>query len=149
MPRKTTPSGARPRSVSRLLEPSSGSLGKLMARAQRLMALDRQLDHVLGPELAGRVRAAALRDGCLVLVTPSAALATRLRMDRESLLRALGHASRENITELQIRVAPLSGLQAEPRKRRRLPESARQSLQRFARDIGDEDLLHDNEAPED
>lgn len=149
MPRKSNPAGARPRSVSRLLEPSSGSLGSLMARARRLQKLDRQLESVLGPELAERVRAAALRDGCLVVVTPSAALATRLRMDRESLLRALGHASREPIRELQVRVAPLSGWQPEPRKRRRLPESARQSLQRFAEDTGDETYKDRTETPED
>lgn len=149
MPRKSNPSGERPRSVSRLLEPSSGSLGSLMARARHLQKLDRQLESVLGEELASRVKAAALRDGCLVVVTPSAALATRLRMDRDSLLRALGHANRETIRELQVRVAPLSGWQPESRKPRRLPESARQCLQRFAADIGDETYKDRTDTSED
>lgn len=127
--------------MSRLLKAPSRGLARLMAQARRLQTLDQRLHKLVEPQIADLVQVAALHDDCLVLVTPSAALATRLRMDSDELLRALNAEGGQHIQELQIRIAPLSRPRSEKRKRRKLPETARQSLRRFARDTGDEDLI--------
>ena len=141
MPRKRHSSTEFPQPMSRLLKAPSRGLARLMAQARRLQALDQRLHKLVEPQMAAQVQVAALHDACLVLVTPSAALATRLRMDSDELLRALNAEGGQHIRELKIRIAPLSRPRSEPRKRRKLPETARQSLRRFARDTGDEELM--------
>jgi len=115
-------------------------MGQLLAQARQLAALDVQLAGLVDKEIAALVQVAALRDTCLVLVTPSAALATRLRMDSESLVRSMSAASGKPISELKVRVAPLAHLQTQARRHRGLPEPAKQSLRRFAEDCGDADI---------
>ena len=141
MPRKRHSSTAFPQPMSGLLKAPSRGLARLMAQARRLQTLDQRLHKLVEPQIADQVQVAALHDACLVLVTPSAALATRLRMDSDGLLRALNAEGGQHIQELKIRIAPLARPRTEPRKRRKLPETARQSLWRFARDTGDQELL--------
>lgn len=135
-----TKGGVSPQPVSRLLSSGKSGLGQLLSQARQLEQLDRHLATLVDKEIAPLVQVAALRDDCLVLVTPSAALATRLRMDSDSLVRSMAAACRRPISNLKVRVAPLARSQVEDRKRRHLPESAKQSLKRFAADSGDEDL---------
>jgi hypothetical protein len=138
---KPKSSDAFPQPVSRLLGSSSQGLSRLLAQARRFEALNQRLAGLLNSDMQALVQVAAVHDGCLVLLTPSASLATRLRMDSESLLRSMNAAGGESLQQLKVRVAPLPQTKPAPGKRRRaLPESARQSLQRFAEDSGDTDL---------
>ncbi len=93
------------------------------------------------PAIAEQVQVAALHDRCLVLITPSAALATRLRQDSQSLLKALLASGVRRIDNIRIMTDPVSRSREEHRQRRALTEIARQSLQRFAQDSGDQEIL--------
>ena len=113
----------------------------MLSHARRLDFLDQKLNNIVEPAIAEQVQVAALRDRCLVLITPSAALATRLRQDSQSLLKALLASGVSGIDNIQVRIAPVSRAREEHRQRRALPEIAKQSLQRFAQDSGDPEIL--------
>ena len=113
----------------------------MLSHARHLDFLDQKLNNIVEPAIAEQVQVAALHDRCLVLITPSAALATRLRQDSQSLLKALLASGASGIDNIQVRTAPVSRAHKEYRQRRPLPEIARQSLQRFAQDSGDPEIL--------
>lgn len=133
-------SSDRPRPLSGVLKPAGGTLGGLVAEARKLQALEQRLHGLLDPGMARQVRVAGARDGRLTLVTSSAALAARLRMDSASLLRSVSAVCPQDFTDLKVRVAPLPDQVQETRRPRTLPDSARESLERFARDTGDDSL---------
>jgi len=139
----TTGSRSRNRggkSVSDLLKTRSNGLGSLLQQARKLAFIEQKLASLLEPAISAQVRVAALREDRLVLLTPSAALATRLRQDSDHLLRSLLAGGIGGITQIQVRVAPLPQPVNEKRKKRQLPEAGRQSLERFAKDSGDEEI---------
>jgi len=129
------------RQVSELLKSRSSGLGKLLDQARQLQFLDQKLADLLEPEIGSQVQVAALRENCLVLVTPSAALATRLKHDSDSLLNSLQASGVKGISQIRVRTAPLSQTKPVARRKRKLPDIARQSLERFAADSGDDDIL--------
>ena len=141
--------GGKP--VSEMLKSRSSKLGQLLKHARKLEYLDQKLAAILESDISGRVRVAALHEQRLVLITPSSALATRLRLDSEGLLKALHASGVKGISQIQVRTAPLSKVEKTQRRKKQLPEIGRQSLQRFAKDSGDEEILelvrsreHDN-----
>jgi len=75
--------------VAKLLDGASGNLAPLLQRAARLHTLDTELRPLLDPALATHVMAMHVQEGELVIVTGSAAWATRLRFAAEELLRRL------------------------------------------------------------
>ncbi len=141
MPRRSGSKQAKPRPVSELLQSRSSGLGQLLNHAQYLLMLDKKLSCIVEPAIAKQVQVAALNQRCLLLITPSAALATRLRHDSQCLLKTLLASGVRGIDDIQVRTAPLSLAREEHRQRRALPEIAKQSLQRFAQDSGDPEIL--------
>ena len=85
----------------------TGSLGKLLARAQQLARLDALLAELLDPALAPHVRVANVRDDCLLLVTPVAPIATRMRMLEQDLLQQFHARGVKAFHSIQTTVAPL------------------------------------------
>lgn len=132
--------GGKIRQVDEVLKSGSPGMAKMLKKARQIQFLDQKLAALLDPAMSENVQVAAVHDNCLVLITPSAALATRLKMDADSLLGSLRRSGVHGISEINIRTAPLSKPKTETRTRRQLPEIARQSLQRFAEDSGDESL---------
>ncbi len=128
--RKTSRKTALP--VGEILNSSSKTLGKLISHARHLQYLNQQITALLDSGIRDLVQVAAIHEQCLVLVTPSAALATRLRMDSNSLLRSLSAAGVKGFSKLKIRTAPLPHNHIIPKRKRQLPEIARQSLEGFA-----------------
>jgi hypothetical protein len=118
--------------MAELLRGDSGSrqrLGSLMRQAEALMALERLLSSRLAADLAGRFKVAAAHPDRLVLVTASATLATRLKMQANELMDALHQAGHTGIDRIEVRVAPLT----EPdtgreRRQRPLSPAAKQAL---------------------
>ena len=90
--------------------------------------------------MSDQVQVAALHDQRLVLITPSAALATRLRMDSAELLKALRASSVKDVSQIYVRTAPLPRMEKTRRRKRQLPEIGRLSLERFAKDSGDKEI---------
>jgi hypothetical protein len=119
------------RHVAELLSPTSSGLGELLAVARRLDQLNRKLENLLDPGMGAQVRAAGLREGRLVLVTPSATLATRLRLDAAQIAETLRANGERGVEEIAVRVAPLPQAEPAQRRARDLPSAAQELFERF------------------
>jgi hypothetical protein len=103
------------------------NLGAFYDHARALAQLDSLISGLLDPDLATRFQVANLRQDHLILITPSASLATRLKLQVPEMLEFL-HASGVNqIHDIEIRVAPLQKLQSEPKSRRETSAAAREA----------------------
>jgi hypothetical protein len=83
------------------------NLGAFYHHARLLAGLDSLLSSHLGPDLANRVQVANLRQEQLILLTPSASVATRLKVQAAELLDFLHISGHGQIRRLEVRVAPL------------------------------------------
>lgn len=141
---RSPPSGGRggPARPVRDLLGSDGdaALQRVLAHARDLARLDRVVRSLLDDDTARHARVADLRDGRLTLVVPTAAWATRLRMQSVQLVRRLDEAGLDSVRSLDVRVAPLPSDAPEPRQRRHLSAAARHALRRFASISGDADI---------
>lgn len=130
-----------PTSVGEVMRGNSSAMGELLKQVRRLQKLELELKSLLDPVMAQNTSVAAVHDDVLVIVASSAALATRLRMDSKSLINSLNSRGIKHIGTLQVKIAPTSRTPEEtPRKRRQLPDIARQSLERFAEDVENMEL---------
>jgi hypothetical protein len=130
--KRTSKQGAR--EVSEVLGSQSKGLGDLIKRAKYLQYLDQKLSGLLDQEMCPFVQVAAVHENCLVLVTSSAALATRLKLDSDSLLKSLHAVGVNGLSQVKIRIAPISRESRQIRRTRKLPDIAKQSLERFTQD---------------
>jgi hypothetical protein len=83
------------------------NLGAFYHHARLLAGLDSLLSGHLGPDLANHVQVANLRQEQLILLTPSASVATRLKVQAAELLDFLHISGHSQIRRLEVRVAPL------------------------------------------
>jgi hypothetical protein len=123
--------------VGDVLNDPSRQFGQLIGQARKNQKLNDQIVALLDPDMSKNVQVATVRDGCLVLITSSAALATRLRMDSDKLLESIARSGIRNLEKVEIRTAPLPGRKTVKKRTRELPEAARISLERFAKDKKD------------
>jgi hypothetical protein len=107
-----------------LSHPGSG-LGELLQVARKLDRADRALAAALSPEVGSRVKCAAISDGHVLLITPSASLASRLRMDSGLLITALAKAGFSDVSAIEVRIGPLPVHESPARQRKALPPAAR------------------------
>jgi len=107
--RQQHPCMSKPRHITDWMKSGHSGFAGTLARARRLQELEVLVRGVLHPELAGAVRVANLRGATLVLVTPSAAIAARLRLEAPELARTLKQQGAEGIDQVELRVAPLPG----------------------------------------
>ena len=115
-------------------------LRSLAERAQALDALDRQLRQSLPAGIAQHVRLANVRQGRLVFLVKSAALATALRLHTPELLRAAGKAGVE-ASALTVKVATMQPVPPDPTPRTPpLSSTARAELRAAADSVTDPEL---------
>jgi len=89
--------------------------------------------------VAAQFQVAAMRQDRLVLLTPSAAWATRLRMQAEQMLQFLQVSGFAHLRYIDIRVAALSREPDPPQRvRRTLSPTAELALKHMRRLTGDE-----------
>jgi hypothetical protein len=119
--------------VADVLADKGFSLGRLMKQGSFLMQLHHVLSGFLDPSLAAHFQVAAVRDGKLVLIAPSASWATRLRMQAPSLLGSLHGAGFTELESIQVRVAPLAEPPVKERRKRELSPAAKQALDAMSR----------------
>ena len=86
---------------------AGAALPRLLARARQLARLESVLDEILDPALARHVRVANVRDGRLILVTPVAPIATRLRLETPRLLNRFRARGIDFFDTIETRVAPI------------------------------------------
>ncbi len=105
------------------------SLGAFYDHARGLARLDSLLSGYFDPELAARFQVANLRQDLLILITPSAALATRFKLQVPAILEYLHAAGVHQVHDIEIRVAPLQKPAAEAKSRRETSTAARQAAE--------------------
>jgi len=125
-------SGKKVFRISEVITDHGTSLGILLQRANLLLRIEQLLSGFLHPELAAHFQVAAVRENRLILISPSAAWATQLRMHAPQLIKRLQQAGFPEIEHIDIRVAPLSEQRSDPRKKRELSPAARQALEVMA-----------------
>jgi len=121
-------SGKKTFRVTEVISDHGSSLGGLLKKATLHMQLEHLLAGFLDPGLAEHFQLATIRENRLILVSPSASWATRLRMQTPHLLESLHRAGYTEIESVEIRVAPLVQQPSVSRRRRPLSPAARQAL---------------------
>ncbi len=125
-------SGKTTQSIAEVLNDPASSLSNLLEHANYLMQLETLLTGLLDSDLAAQFQVAAAMKNRLILISPSASWATRLRMQAPRLIRSLHAAGARQIKHIDIRVAPLVNLSAETRSKRPLSAAAKLALGHMA-----------------
>jgi hypothetical protein len=105
----------------------------VLSHARLLLQVQNLLTGSVDPSLANHFQVANLRQNRLILLAPTAAWSTRLRMETPNLLAILHRAGQAEIREIEIRVAPLIEPPAKTRKMKPLSEAATQALDSMAK----------------
>jgi hypothetical protein len=125
-------SGKTTQRVAEVLDDPDSSLSNLLERAGYLMQLETLLTGLLDSDLAAQFQVAAARKNRLILISPSASWATRLRMQAPRLISSLHATGLQHIEYIDIRVAPLVNLSTGTRSKRPLSAAAKQALGHMA-----------------
>ncbi len=126
-------SDKKARSSAEILADPATTFGGLLERASLLLRLERRLGTLLEPALAEQLRVANLRRNHLILLVPSAAWATRLRMETPRLIGALRRSGYADLAAIDVRVAPLREEATPTLGTRPLSPAARQALDLLSR----------------
>lgn len=126
-------SRAAPAAIEDLISGTEHALGALYRHAQGLARIEALLAGLTGPELAARFQVANVRQDRLILVTPTAAWATRLRMLAPQMLRLLETRGLGNLKHIDLRVAPIHRDAPQRKSRRQLSPAAQQALDQMRR----------------
>lgn len=89
-----------PRTIAKVLSSRRGGLGALINQSKQHEQLKRQLSYMLPPQLGAHYQVGGIHDGTLVLITDSAAWATKLRFSAPALIRQL---QPQGIKHIEIR----------------------------------------------
>ena len=130
-------SGKKVFRVSEVITDHGTSLGKLLQRANLLIKVEHIISENIESAMAEHFQVGAIRQNRLILISPSASWATKLRMEAPGILRSLHSSGYTQIEHVDIRVAPLVEQRETPRKRRKLSPAAQQALEQMARLEGD------------
>lgn len=116
-----------------LSKPDSEGLGYYMRRAHALEQVAVRMRELLPPPLAAQVHLGDVRDGRLVLIVPTAVIASRIRLDARRLVAGLADSGFP-VTEVVARVSPSFRPPAVPQPSRpqALPDAARDALLQLA-----------------
>ena len=125
-------SGKTTQRVAEVLNDPDSSLSNLLERASYLMQLETLLTGLLEADLAAQFQVAAVRKNRLILISPSASWATRLRMQAPRLISSLHAAGARQIEHIDIRVAPLARQPVGKRSKKPLSAAAKQALGHMA-----------------
>ena len=118
--------------INRTLADGNTSLGRLLKHAKELSRLDAVIHSFLDPDLAQQCQVAAFRDKILIMLSPSAAWATRLRMQLPQLHRHLQSSGYPDIGQIEVRISPLTRRSPEIRRRKTLSPAAQITFEQFA-----------------
>jgi hypothetical protein len=129
----TPHSRSAPAAIGDVLSDPEHALGALCRHARKLARLDALLAAITDPETAAQFQVANLRQDRLILLTPTAAWATRLRMQAPRMIELLQASGYGQLRHIDIRVAPLNRQAAEPKSRRSLSPAARQAIEQLQR----------------
>jgi len=116
-----------------VLSNPGASLGGALEHACLLQHVQQLVAGAVDPYLSARFQVANIRQGRLILLAPTAAWATRLRLETTRLLDTLRHAGFTELRAIDVRVAPLVQRPAVVRPTKPLSAAAEQALGCMAR----------------
>jgi len=119
--------------TSEVLPGPSSSLGKTLQHVRLLQRVQRILSVSLEPSLRDQFQVANIRQNRLILLAPSSAWATRLRMESANLIHAMREAGFAELCSVEVRVAPRVEQPASVRTGKSLSLAAEQALGSMAR----------------
>jgi len=91
------------------VQKAKGGLKTVLRQAQDLLALEAIVSEAVDSYLPGEIKVAALKDGILLLTTPTAALATRINYSQMPIIASLKRQKKPwIITQIKISVRPKS-----------------------------------------
>jgi hypothetical protein len=111
-------------SVGQVISDTGDTLSAVLRHARSLAEMESLLAEYSGSQTAAQFQVAAMREDRLVLLTPTAAWATRLRMQAEQMLRFLQASGYGQLRRIDVRVAPLHHPPVEKKVRRHLSPAA-------------------------
>jgi hypothetical protein len=114
-------------------------VASLRDRARALAALDLRLRRTLPASLRDQVRLADLRDGRIVFLAPTPAMAARLRTCQSDLL-ATAHLLGAKAGTVVVKVASIPTDSYEPVRAKPLPRTAADHLRKAAQSLSDHEL---------
>ncbi len=120
--------GKPPRKVQDVLRKRDGKLSGLLQHARQVAQIDDRFKALLPAEIAEHVHVANLAEGRLILVTPVAAIATRLRMEADAIRQRLAEKGAAEIRAVEVRIQPVSTEPVETHGKRELSAAAKQAL---------------------
>jgi hypothetical protein len=118
--------------INQTLANGNTSLGRVLQHAKELSRLDAVIHSFLDPDLAQQCQVAAFRDKVLIILSPSATWATRLRMHLPQLRRDLQCSGYSDIEQIEVRISPLTRRSPEIRRRKTLSPAAQITFEQFA-----------------
>jgi hypothetical protein len=129
---QTTTGPVNIKDIDRTISGDSSSMGQLLKHAHELRQLHSLIGSFLEPQLAENCQVAACRDNVLVLITPTANWATRLRMKLPDIREFLHSSDYSTINEIEIRISPVTDKQPGIRRRKSLSPAAQHTFEQFA-----------------
>jgi hypothetical protein len=118
--------------VNEVFSKPNTKLESLLQHAGFLMQLETMIRGLLDPDIAVQFQVAAARKNRLILISPTAVWATRIRMHAPQLINSLHAAGITSIEHIDIRVAPLVRQERQSRSRRPLSAAAKQAFDHMA-----------------
>jgi hypothetical protein len=100
--------GSGPASVRDVISGSDNAFAMLLNQAKSLAKVESLLSRFANQGESGNFQVAALQHDRLVLFTPTAAWATRLRAQTQALLHFLQASGYAQLSHIEVRVAPLA-----------------------------------------
>jgi hypothetical protein len=123
---------ASPRQPTQVLAAKTPALSHLLEHAARLRRLDHQLRLQLAWAESAPFELANVRTGTLVLTTPLAAVASRLRLEQTRIIEAAARVWGSPITKLVVKTVPAMAHKAQLPAHQALSSAAAQQLRAAA-----------------
>ena len=123
------------RSTGQILKGSNHILQSLLAQSQELTSIQKIVDHYVSDDCA----VASFKNNDLTLITPTGALATRIRYRQRNIIAALRRSGLE-VRNLKIKVQPLEFREPTPETERNLSQQSARQLDELADSIEDNAL---------
>jgi hypothetical protein len=132
------------KSLKKILSSRSPELHQLMQRVGVLQQLNKRLTHLLSPPLSQHCSIAAVEQDTLVIVTTSAAWATRLRMQSSKIVKDFQEELHIKSVSVQIQPAktPVKSPGTEQKKPPRMSSQTSNLLIKLAETTSDPKLSH-------
>lgn len=125
--------GSGAASVRDVLSGSGNAFAMLLNQAKLLAEVESVLSRFVSQDELGKFQVAALHQDRLVLIAPTAAWATRLRMQTQPMLRFLRSSGYPQLGHIEVLVAPLAHHVTAPKTPKKLSAAAKFALDLMSR----------------